>query len=97
MDQDDIDWIESQNNSSWIHWFETGALEYVELETEAGEKTSELGFDDLESLRSDEAIKLVEGTNSVDTLRGWQMKETRKGVGKAIMDKLDKLLPKRTS
>jgi len=93
VDKEMVDWIEAQQNTSWIHWFETRVLEFVELEKTTGEKTSEIGYDDLLELRSDDAIKLVEGTNNLNALLHWQRVEKRKGVGNAIMDKLAKLRP----
>jgi hypothetical protein len=95
VDEEQIAWIEGQNNSVWQYYFETGTLEYIELEKETGEKTSEISFDDLGELRAKDAIKLVEGTHNLNALQAWQMKETRKGVGEAIMDKIAKLKPKK--
>lgn len=103
--QEQLDWIEGEENKdaygklqppgnkTWTFYKRKGQIEIVELETEDGEKTSNLSFDDMHDLKTDDAIDLVSGTNDMDTLKAWQIKETRKGVGKAIAEKIKTLTP----
>jgi len=89
-----IDWIEktSPKDASWWLALDTGEIEYVEYQTEEGGKSTG-GFDDLTNLKTDDAIEMVRGTHNMDVLRAWQAQESRKGVSKAILDKIAKMTP----
>ena len=105
LTQEKIDWIEGQENKDsfgkkqepgnklWRFYKRKGTISVLELETEDGNKTSELSFDDMHRLNAEDAIKLVEGTHDMETLKGWQIKETRKGVGAVIATKIETLTP----
>lgn len=89
-----VDWIEkaSPKDSSWWWCLDNGQIEYVEYETEQGEKSMG-GFDDLTNLKAEDAIEMVRGTHNMDVLRVWQAQESRKTVSKAIIDKIAQMTP----
>lgn len=88
-----VDWIErvSPKDASWWLALDNEEIEYVEYEMEDGGKAT--GFADLTKLKADDAITMVNQTHNMDVLRGWQAEESRKGVSKAILDKIAKMTP----